>query len=600
MPVSLAEFRERVGIGEEIRLSAFPTVNQILDAATAREEQPIISGASSLEKFLDVVNTPQQFLFGLLNQRPEEAFLQAGVRGTRENLRFKDVLERNRLASGPAATALGFAGDILFDPALLVAGPVFRLAGKGLGLTARLGIGAGKRILGPTISDKLFESAIKPIARRFSKTAFASPVERDLLNLIDFEIGKAQNARRAILLEEGAAREIAVKLGGKAGLPAEEVLPEIARQIEAKTGIQIDLAFPAGGIGVPQAQGVLVNILKDLRKLESFQVLQSLDDEIIERALRKQGIVKPTPTQISILREIARIDRQNSAFGILPKVQQRIKVKTDAQLAFPFATIEESKKLGDNVPLFVSGGVSKELSAIDDVLKASAAEKQLASIPADIQREIGREVTHAKQRLENIFAKEQSFGLKTARLEDSTVDYLTHLTTPEAKQVIASMPNFRAFGRRFSGRHAFQLQRVLSEGHPAIARVIAEGGKADIKTLNQLWREGKLFPQLGPQGSNLFVDDPFAIAAVRRIRGEKAIADVQIITKAAANPKMAIPRGSAPSHFRELRLPDDPRLEGLKNFTDRVRFDPLVADHLEQVFEKTLLPEGLDVFLKTF
>jgi hypothetical protein len=174
------------------------------------------------------------------------------------------------------------------------------------------------------------------------------------------------------------------------------------------------------------------------------------------------------------------------------------------------------------------------------------------------------------------------------------------LTTPEAKQAIAKLPNFRAFGRRFSGRHAFQLQRLLNESHPAIARVIAEGGKADIKTLNQLWREGKLFPQLGPRGSNLFVDDPFAVAAVRRIRGEKAIADVQIITKAAANPKMAIPRGSAPSHFRELRLPDDPRLEGLKNFTDRVRFDPLVADHLEQVLEKTLLPEGLDVFLKTF
>ena len=452
-------------------------------AQIAREEQPIISGASSLEKFLDVINTPQQALFGLLNQRPEEAFFQAAVRGTRENLRFQDVLERNRLASGPAAEALGLAGDILFDPALLIAGPAFRLAGKGIGLTARIGIGAGKRILGPTISDKLFQSAIKPIARRFSKTAFASPVERDLLNLIDFEIGKAQNARRTILLEEGAAREIAVKLGGKAGLPAEEVLPEIARQIEAKTGIQINLAFPAGGIGVPQAQGVLVNILKDLRKLESFQVLRSLDDKIIERALRKQGIKAPTPTQIAITKEIARIDRQNSAFGILPKVQRRIKIKTDAQLAFPFGSLDESKKLGDKVPLFVSGSVSKEFSTIDDVLKASAAEKQLASVSPEVQRGIGLEVTHAKQRLENILAREKSFGLKTDRLEDSTVDYLTHLTTPEARQIIAKLPNFRAFGRRFSGRHAFQLQRLLTENHPALRKAIESGGKADIRTL---------------------------------------------------------------------------------------------------------------------
>jgi hypothetical protein len=607
MPISAQEFEQElqqaIAQRENLSQAGFSGLNDPLfqiRSATAREEQPIISGASSLEKFLDVINTPQQFLFGLLNKRPNEAFGEAAVRGTRENLRFQDVLERNRLAEGPAATALGFAGDILFDPALLVAGPAFKLVGKTLGVGTRLGIGAGKRILGPTISDKLFQSAIKPIARRFSKTAFASPVERDLLNLIDFEIGKAQNARRTILLEEGAAREIAVKLGGKAGLPAEEVLPQIARQIEAKTGIQIGLAFPAGGIGVPQAQGVLVNILKDLRKLESFQVLQSLDDKIIERALRKQGIVKPTPTQIAITKEIARIDRQNSAFGILPKVQRRIKVKTDAQLAFPFGSLDESKKLGDKVPLFVSGSVSKEFSTIDDVLKASAAEKQLASVSPEIQRGIGLEVTHAKQRLENILAREKSFGLKTQRLEDSTVDYLTHLTTPEAKQAIAKLPNFRAFGRRFSGRHAFQLQRLLTENHPAIRKAIEAGGKADIRTLNRLWREGKLFPDLGPQGSNLFVDDPFAVAAVRRIRGEKAIADVQIITKAAANPKMAIPRGSAPSHFRELRLPDDPRLEGLKNFTDRVRFDPLVAEHLERVLEKTLLPEGLDVFLKTF
>jgi len=573
-------------------------------AQVAREEQPIISGASSLEKFLDAINLPQQALFGILNQRPEETFIQAGVRGTRENLRFQDVLERNRLASGPAAEALGLAGDILFDPALLVAGPAFRLAGKGIGLTTRLGIGAGKRLLGPTISDKLFESAIKPVARRFSKTAFASPVERDLLNLIDFEIGKAQNARRAILLEEGAAREIAVKLGGKAGLPAEEVLPEIARQIEAKTGVQLSLAFSKAGLGVTEIEGSLVNILNDLRKIDDFDLFNVARvapfERTVKNILRKQGIKSPTSQEVEIAKELAKIDRRNSAFGILPKVQRRIKVKTDAQLAFPFATIEESKKLGDNVPLFVSSGVSKEFSTIDDVLKASAAEKQLASIPADLQREIGREVTHAKQRLENILAREKSFGLKTQRLEDSTVDYLTHLTTPEARQVIAKLPNFRAFGRRFSGRHAFQLQRLLTENHPAIRKAIESGGKADIRTLNVLWREGKLFPDLGPQGSNLFVDDPFAVAAIRRIRGEKAIADVQIITKAAANPKMAIPRGSAPSHFRELRLPDDPRLEGLKNFTDRVRFDPLVADHLEQVFEKTLLPEGLDVFLKTF
>jgi predicted amidophosphoribosyltransferase len=549
---------------------------------------------------LDAVNLPQQALFGLLDRRPEETFLESGIRGTRANLRFKDILERQGL-QGPASTVLGFAGDVLFDPAILLAGPAFRVAGKGIGLAGRLGVAGAKRFA-PTISDRLFETAIKPIARRFSKTAFASEAERDLINLIDFEIGKAQNARHAILLEEGAAQQVALKLANRTNIPADDVLREIAREAERKTGIQLELAFPPGGLGVPPAQEALRNILKDLRQFESFQVLQSFDDKIIERALRKQGVVKPTPTQIAITKQIAEIERRNSFFGIIPEVQKRIKVKTDSQLAFPFGSLEESRKITKNpqVPLFVSASLEREFSKVDDVLRASAAEEKLAHLPADLQREIGQQATGIKARLENMLAREQSFGLRTQRLEDSTVDYLTHLTTPEAKQTIASMPNFSAFGRRFSGRHAFQLQRVLNESHPAIARVIGAGGKADIKTLNQLWREGKLFPQLGPQGSNLFVDNPFTISAVRRIRGEKAIADAQIIIKAANNPKMAVPRGTAPQHFRSLRLPEDSRLDALRNLTDKVRFDPDVASQLEQVIEKTLLPEGLDVFLKTF
>jgi hypothetical protein len=516
MPVTAEQYEQIREQERERLLSTGATLSPIElarargRAQIAREEQPIISGASSLEKFLDAINLPQQALFGILNQRPEETFIQAGVRGTRENLRFQDVLERNRLAEGPAAQALGFAGDILFDPALLVAGPAFRLAGKGIGLTTRLGIGAGKRLLGPTISDKLFESAIKPIAQRFSKTAFRTPVEKDFLNLVDFEIGKFQNIRSKILLEEGEVRQLAINIAEKAGISADEILPLIAKRVEVKTG---------------------------------------------------------------------------------------------AQLAFPFGSLEESRKItkSKQVPLFVSNSVESEFTKIDDVLKVAATEEKLAKIAPEVERSIGQEVSSIKARQENIIMKEKMFGLKIERLDDSTVDYLLHLTTPEARQILVKLPEFQRLGRRFRGTHASQLKRKLTEENlPSIRQLVAEGGKPDAETLNIMWREGRLIPGLGPQGSNLFITDPFALSAVRRIRGEKAIADARVFIKAAGNPKMAVARGSEPSHFRKLALPDDPRMGALRNLTDKVRFDPDVAGHLEQMVQRTILPEGLDVFLKTF
>ena len=501
--------RERL-LSTGANLSPIELANARGRAQIAREEQPIISGASSLEKFLDAINLPQQALFGLLNQRPEETFIQAGIRGTRENLRFKDVLERNRIVEGPAATALGFAGDILLDPALLVAGPAFRLAGKGIGLTTRLGIGAGKRILGPTISDKLFESAIKPIAQRFSKRAFRSPVERDFLNLVDFEIGKFQNIRSKILLEEGEVRELAIGIAEKVGISADEILPLIAKRVEVKTG---------------------------------------------------------------------------------------------AQLAFPFASLEESRKItkSKQIPLFVSTSLESEFAKVDDALRVAATEEKLATLAPEVERGIAQEAASIKARLENIIMKEKMFGLKIERLDDSTVDYLLHLTTPEARTILTKLPEFRRLGRRFSGTHASQLKRKLTEENlPSIRQLVAEGGKPDADTLNIMWREGRLIPGLGPQSSNLFITDPFALSAVRRIRGEKAIADARVFIKAAGNPKMAVAKGSEPSHFRKLELPDDPRMGALRNLTDKVRFDPEVASHLEQMVQRTILPEGLDVFLKTF
>ena len=482
------------------RLSA----TDVIFERAAREEQPIISGASALEKALDVINTPQQFLFGYFDQRPGEGFLEAGIRGTRENIRFKDVLERKGIESG-ANTLIGLSGDILLDPAILLAGPAFKAVGKGISF----GVGGVARVseaIAPVASRRLFESVIKPGARLFSKKAFAAEAERDLINLIDLEVGRFQLTRRAIMVEEGQARELAVTLAAKTGMSVDELLPIVSRQIEAKTG---------------------------------------------------------------------------------------------AQLAFPFGSLNESAKIvkTGQLPLFADDAVAGEFDALRDALR-SGDQLDLPALPDEAQRGIAGLITSLKQRLENILMREGQLGMRANRLDDSTVDYLTHLVTPEARNLLVKLPGFVGHGRRYNPRHASQLARTLTEDYAPIKKAIEQGGTADISTLNRLWRSGELFPQLGPQNFDLLSTDPFLLTAVRRIRGEKALTDAIILQKAALNPAMARPAAEAPEYYRILRLPDDPRFAGLHGLLNRFRFDPEVAGHLEQTFARTALPEGVDTFVK--
>jgi hypothetical protein len=498
------------GLAKALPVSHEQAVLSEQEALIARRSQPVISGGSFLEKSLDILNSPQQAIFGVVTREEGESVWDGAIRGMKENERFLDVLQRE-FDYDPASfanRAVGFAGDVLLDPLILIAGPLFRGASKGLKLTGKLGIGAAKTVA-PNLSRKLFESAILPTARAFSKTAFRGEAEKDLLTLIDFEIGKAQLKSQRILLEENEARKIAIDLAKKLDLPEESVLSEVARRVEVKTKAQ--LAFP----------------FRDLKMTEKAVAAKQLD--------------------------------------------------------------------------LISGELGRDFSAIEETLKAASDDLAGSlNLPNTEAREIALQATSLKQRLENALLRERSFGLKTTRLDDSTVDYLTHLTTPEAKKALLDLPQFRSFGREFNPRHSFQLMRQLTEEHPAIAKVIEEGGSANIQTLNRLWQEGKLFPQLGPQTSKLFSDDPFLTSAVRRVRGEKAITDAEVLIKASGDRRFALPKGEAPAHYRPLNLPSDARFDRLRNYTAHFRYPPEIAEHLEKTVETTLLPEGLDKFLKTF
>jgi hypothetical protein len=488
-------------------------LGEVQDIA-ARRAQPIISGGSFLERALDVINTPQQMLFGIATREPGESYSQAAVRGAKENIRFADVVEREGGVEGTQTTRMfSFWGDMLFDP--LVWLPVGKLT-KGIAETLKLGgkaaVGVAETIA-PVLSKRLYESAIKPIAHTFSRTALRSAAEKDLIGMVDIEISKAQASANRILIEEADARKIVTTLAKATGRPEDELLREVARRVEVKTG---------------------------------------------------------------------------------------------AQIAFPFATERESAKIlgAPQLDLFegVKGEIGREFAVIKDAVNKAAEDfKVIDAMPKEVEREIALQATNMKQRLENSLVREMSFGLKTTRLEDSSVDYLTHLTLPDAKKLLVKLPQFASFGREFNPRHAFQLARILDENHPAIAKAIETGGKADIETLNRLWQEGKLFPQLGPsQATKLFNDDPFVVAAVRRVRGEKAIADAEVLIKASGDRRFALPKGEAPAHFRPVNLPADARFDRLRSYINKFAYDPEIAAHLEKTVETTLLPEGLDKFVKTF
>jgi hypothetical protein len=502
---------EVASLGKTVPQSREQAIVTEQEALIARQNQPLISGGSFLEKALDVINTPQQMMFGLMSRPENESPWDAMIRGAKQNARFLDVMQADFDADPKSFVnrAIGLSGDILLDPLNLLAGPIMKGVSKGLKLTGAVGVSAAKAIA-PNLSERLFESAVKPLVHLFSRTALRTAAEKDLIGMIDIELGKAQATAQRILIEEGQARKVASNVAQKLGLPEETVLGEVARRVEIKTG---------------------------------------------------------------------------------------------SQLAFPFATLDKSKKLLESPQLdfFTKGELSKEFAVIEERLNVARADFQGALPLAYVEeREIALQATNLKQRLENALLKERSFGIKINRLDDSTVDYLTHLTTPEAKKILVDLPQFRSFGRMFNPRMAFQLARQLDETTPAIARAIEQGGKADIQTLNRLWQSGELFPQLGPQTSKLFTDDPFIASAVRRIRGEKALADAQILIKTAGDRRFALPAAEAPAHFRPLNLPSDARFDRLRVYTDKFRYEPEIATHLEKTIETTLLPEGLDKFLKTF
>lgn len=181
------------------------------DLFDAMSEKPLVSGESTFNWLLDLINTPQQMVFGMMTKKDGETLWQAAKRGARNDLTgadvvlpylYEDIAKTGReptwwdIAKGTIAST---AFDLIVDPLNLI--PFGKLASGGRAVSKAL---KGTSTFARTMEK--IEPVAKPLARLFSKKAFASEAERKVIDLIDLNRARLQ-ASRADILEDAIKRE---------------------------------------------------------------------------------------------------------------------------------------------------------------------------------------------------------------------------------------------------------------------------------------------------------------------------------------------------------------------------------------------------------
>jgi hypothetical protein len=508
----------------------------------AKPKAPFISGESRFSQFLDLLNTPQQLMFGALNQRPGESLVDAAERGAREDIRFGNVLEETdflksalvpdvgetgtlaevqkafklqslgdpgnplrllaELEAGKDASprkvslaATGLAGDVLLDPLMLV--PFEKVASLG-GRVVTRGTGVLRNALPPSAIER-----IRPLVQAFSKTALRTEQEKRVIEIADIVKGQLLRERTEIL-ERAATRSAKInKIAKSSGLKREQVDQLITAVVEEKKAAQK---------GIPVGEDIV----------SEWQLPGSTEESL---------------KRVSLAADAA----------------ETVPASTKAQIA----------------------------ESIRDV--RSRTTRTLATAPEAVRTEgLG-----VKQAAESVLAAEMRAGLPIQELEDARLDYILHLLTPEARKAAMKMPEFVGAGfREFSPAHASQLTRRLRG--------------LSINEINLLAADGKLPGFDGQVIKKFMVDDPATLLAVRELRGAKAIADLKVLRQSAD--ELGKLRGQAPLHYAELGITKsaDPRLKAIGEQFKDILFEPEVAQHLNKVIETTHLPDTLSRFVRAY
>jgi len=205
-----------------------------------------------------------------------------------------------------------------------------------------------------------------------------------------------------------------------------------------------------------------------------------------------------------------------------------------------------------------------------------------SSTTPDLRRDfVAEKAANLRQQFEDQLVRENSVGVRTTRLKDADLGYVTHIFTKEAKEkLIRASPDLRMLGRKFNARHVFQLTRKFD---------------GSIDELSALAKEGKLPGFEGVVIDKLLVDNPAVISTVRALAGEKAVTDARIYLDAVALLGKKIPASAKlPPSLRRLAISgsDDSRMSVLAGFLKDYAFDPDVAKHLNAYYNAALSPHS--------
>lgn len=221
-----------------------------------------------------------------------------------------------------------------------------------------------------------------------------------------------------------------------------------------------------------------------------------------------------------------------------------------------------------------------ELNRIKDVERRTADIPSLA--PPETVQPILDEARILGQQMTDVRNTELQHMLDTPDLQESWIDYVTHLITPEAKKLIVKHGDneFRKEGLKFTARHAFQLQR-----------------KWRGLTVDQLniMAQNKVLPGYEGLSFKLFTDDPAMIATTRLVRGARAMTDARVYLDAAEQFGKSL-NNTLPDElsrlgtelgWKQLAIAGsrDKRVQSLAAKLQNYWFDPDVAKHMDAYYE---------------
>lgn len=548
-----------------------------------------VTGLSAALKILDVINTPQQMLFGAaigLNEGTN--IIDAAIAGARNNVTGSDLLESLEvptlgtvdlpiIGEVTGRGLLGLPLDLLIDI------PVFGAIGKAakvaklpaLARAAGEGIERGGKVLrkkGLVIPKVAPEGVGQELADSLlgQYRIFQSKNERILTDVIT----ESKRVKKGAI---GRAKKEAFEFGRKVeklakneGRTVNAVTREIVDIIERKTGVQPTL----GGV-----------------KPEELVPLKPKTGPMSEFGLQfKQAPVDPAVKRT-----------QNELAGALGP--ERLKEIKGKQQLFPAANdaaqVKSAKQIlkKERADALAESRKARARDVRTGVIEDRSTAENLFDIAIKDQHgdELFDLAMQAKNMMHDGILQEINHGVATIALDDTWVDYLTHLLNPAAKKALLNARTAGALEftnasrlRVFNPNHSFQLLRKWDG--------------MTINELNDLGTKGLLPGFEGVFIDQLLTTDISTILAARLTRGIKATTDADVFTNAARQLGKHIDDVDDLTGYRKLSITanQDERLKPLGEFMNNFVFEKDVARHLDSYFSMMQNPRGMHPFLEKF